>query len=176
MSVRIGRFGPVAQIGEGENVRYAGLQKGQLMDNITLEEALALFKFPRLLGQYEDKDVTIGVGRFGPYIRHNSAFVSLKKGEDDPGTITLEQAITRIEEKRTADRNKIIADFGDGIQLLNGRFGAYIACNKVNYKLPKGTDYTTLTKEDCIAIMEDDKNKSNGSKTKKRTTKSESTN
>lgn len=176
VSVRIGRFGPVAQIGEGENVRYAGLQKGQLMDNITLEEALALFKFPRLLGQYEDKDVTIGVGRFGPYIRHNSAFVSLKKGEDDPGTITLEQAITRIEEKRTADRNKIIADFGDGIQLLNGRFGAYIACNKVNYKLPKGTDYTTLSKEDCIAIMEDDKNKSNGSKTKKRTTKSESTN
>ena len=175
VSVRIGRFGPVAQIGEGENVRYAGLQKGQLMDNITLEEALALFKFPRLLGQYEDVDVTIGVGRFGPYIRHNGVFVSLKKGEDNPGTITLEQAIERIEEKRTSDKNRIIADFGDGIQVLNGRYGAYIACDGVNYKLPKGTNASTLTKDDCMAIMANESNKSNGKKTKKSTTKKKST-
>ncbi|MBP3419483.1 MAG: type I DNA topoisomerase [Marinifilaceae bacterium] len=175
VSVRIGRFGPVAQIGEGENVRYAGLQKGQLMDNITLEEALALFKFPRHLGEFEESEVTIGVGRFGPYIRHNGEFVSLKKGEDDPGTITLEQAIERIEEKRSADKNKIIADFGDGMQLLNGRFGAYLCCNKVNYKLPKGTDATLLTKEDCMAIMADEKNKSNGKSSKKTTTKRKTT-
>lgn len=173
--VRIGRFGPVAQIGEGENVRYAGLQKGQLMDNITLEEALALFEFPRHLGDFEEKEVTIGIGRFGPYIRHNGEFVSLKKGEDDPGTITLEQAINRIKEKRATDKNKIIADFGDDIMLLNGRYGAYICCNKVNYKIPRGTDIQALTKEDCIAIMADEKNKSNGKSSKKATTKRKTT-
>ncbi len=174
VSVRIGRFGPVAQIGEGENVRYAGLQKGQLMDNITLEEALALFEFPRHLGKFEGKEVTIGVGRFGPYIRHDGQFVSLKKGEDDAGTITLEQAITRIEEKRTADKNRCIAEFDGGIQVLNGRFGPYITCDKVNYKLPKGTDASTLTKEDCLAIMADENNKSNGKKVKKSATKKKS--
>ena len=79
VSVRIGRFGPMAQIGEGEKVRYAGLQKGQLMETITLEEALILFKFPRKLGQYEDHEVAIGIGRFGPYIKHNNVYVSLKK-------------------------------------------------------------------------------------------------
>ena len=94
--VRIGRFGPMAQIGEGESVRYAGLLKGQLMETITLEEALDLFKFPRQLGEFEEKPVSIGIGRFGPYIKHNQLFVSLKKGIDDPGTITLETAIERI--------------------------------------------------------------------------------
>ena len=93
VSVRIGRFGPMAQIGEGESVRYAGLLKGQLMETITLEEALDLFKFPRQLGEFEEKPVSVGIGRFGPYIKHNQLFVSLKKGVDDPGTITLETAI-----------------------------------------------------------------------------------
>lgn len=94
--VRIGRFGPMAQIGEGESVRYAGLLKGQLMETITLEEALDLFKFPRQLGEFEEKPVSVGIGRFGPYIKHNQLFVSLKKGVDDPGTITLETAIERL--------------------------------------------------------------------------------
>ena len=129
VSVRIGRFGPMAQIGEGDTVRYAGLLKGQLMETITLEEALALFKFPRKIGQYEDKEVSIGIGRFGPYIKHNNVFVSLKKGVDDPGTITLETAIARIEEKRESDRNKLIHEFDNGVKVLNGRFGPYIAYN-----------------------------------------------
>ena len=154
VSVRIGRFGPMAQIGEGENVRYAGLLKGQLMETITLEEALGLFKFPRKIGQYEDKEVSIGIGRFGPYIKHNNAFVSLKKGEDDPGTITLETAIARIEEKRENDRNKLIRAFDNGVQILNGRFGPYISYNKSNYKIPKTQKAEELTLEKCMELIE----------------------
>ncbi len=111
VSVRIGRFGPMAQIGEGESVRYAGLLKGQLMETITLEEALDLFKFPRQLGEFEEKPVSVGIGRFGPYIKHNQLFVSLKKGVDDPGTITLETAIERINEKREIEKNRKIQEF-----------------------------------------------------------------
>lgn len=154
VSVRIGRFGPMAQIGEGENVRYAGLLKGQLMETITLEEALGLFKFPRKLGQFEDKDVSVGIGRFGPYIKHNSAFVSLKKGEDDPGTITLDTAIVRINEKRESDRNKLIKAFDNGVQVLNGRFGPYISFNKANYKIPKTLKAEELTLEKCMELIE----------------------
>lgn len=154
VSVRIGRFGPMAQIGEGENVRYAGLLKGQLMETITLEEALGLFKFPRKLGQFEDKDVSVGIGRFGPYIKHNSAFVSLKKGEDDPGTITLDTAILRINEKRESDRNKLIKAFDNGVQVLNGRFGPYISFNKANYKIPKTLKAEELTLEKCMELIE----------------------
>lgn len=165
VSVRIGRFGPVAQIGDGENIRYAGLQKGQLMETITLEEALALFKFPRQLGEYEGKAVTVAIGRFGPYIKHDQLFVSLKKGVDDPGTITLETAIERIDEKREMERNRRIKEFDNGIQVLNGRFGPYIAYNKVNYKIPKGQDATLLTLENCLEIIE------KSGDTKKKTTK-----
>ena len=154
VSVRIGRFGPMAQIGEGENVRYAGLLKGQLMETITLEEALGLFKFPRKLGLFEDKEVSVGIGRFGPYIKHNNAFVSLKKGEDDPGTITLETAILRIDEKREADRNKLIKAFDNGVQILNGRFGPYISYNKANYKIPKTVKAEELTLEKTMEIIE----------------------
>ncbi len=160
--VRIGRFGPMAQIGEGEKVRYAGLRKGQLMETITLEEALELFKFPRKLGTYEDQDVSIGIGRFGPYIKHHNVFVSLKKGEDDPGTITLETAIRRIEEKRESDRNKTIKTFSNGIQVLNGRFGPYINYEKKNYKIPKTQKAEELSLEACLAIIE----KENTKKTK----------
>lgn len=159
--VRIGRFGPMAQIGEGENVRYAGLRKGQLMETITLEEALELFKFPRKLGMYEDKEVSVGIGRFGPYIKHNNSFVSLKKGEDDPGTITLETAITRIEEKRESDRNKLIKAFDNGIQILNGRFGPYISYEKKNFKIPKTKQAAELSLEECMELIakEDTKKK-----------------
>ena len=137
VSVRIGRFGPMAQIGEGESVRYAGLLKGQLMETITLEEALDLFKFPRQLGEFEEKPVSVGIGRFGPYIKHNQLFVSLKKGVDDPGTITLETAIERINEKREIEKNRKIQEFENGAQILNGRFGPYITFNKVKYKIHK---------------------------------------
>lgn len=154
VSVRIGRFGPMAQIGEGENVRYAGLLKGQLMETITLEEALELFKFPRKLGLFEDKEVSVGIGRFGPYVKHNNAFVSLKKGEDEPGTITLDTAILRIEEKREADRKKLIKAFDNGAQILNGRFGPYIAYNKANYKIPKTVKAEELTLETTMEIIE----------------------
>ena len=165
VSVRIGRFGPMAQIGEGENVRYAGLLKGQLMETITLEEALDLFKFPRQLGEYEDKPVSVGIGRFGPYIKHNQLFVSLKKGVDEPGTITLETAIERIEEKREIERNRKIKEFDNGVQILNGRFGPYITFNKENYKIPKGQEADKLTFEETMAII------AKGNDTKKKTTK-----
>ena len=169
VSVRIGRFGPMAQIGEGEIVRYAGLLKGQLMETITLEEALGLFKFPRKIGQYEDKEVSIGIGRFGPYIKHNNVFVSLKKGEDDPGTITLETAIARIEEKRENDRNKMIKAFDNGIQILNGRFGPYISYNKTNYKIPKSLKAEELTLEKCMELIEKESPKKKSTTTKKKT-------
>lgn len=100
VSVRIGRFGPMAQIGEGEHVRYAGLLKGQLMETITLEEALGLFKFPRKIGQYEDKDVSIGIGRFGPYIKHNNVFVSLKKEKTIRGPSLSRQPFNALKKKR----------------------------------------------------------------------------
>lgn len=176
VSVRIGRFGPMAQIGEGENVKYAGLLKGQLMETITLEEALELFKFPRKLGLFEDKDVSVGIGRFGPYIKHNNAFVSLKKGEDEPGTITLDTAIQRINEKRESDRNKLIQSFDDGIQILNGRFGPYIAFNKKNFKIPKTKKADELTHEEALEIINKEdgkkpKTKKTGVKEEKKTTK-----
>ena len=146
VSVRIGRFGPIAQIGEGESVRYAGLLKGQLMETITLEDALALFKFPRKLGLYEDKEISIGIGRFGPYIRHNSIFVSLKKDIDDPATIDYDTAIVRIEEKRETDRKNTISIFESGIKVLNGRFGPYISFEKTNYE--------KLTEAECQELIE----------------------
>ncbi len=174
VSVRIGRFGPMAQIGEGENVRYAGLLKGQLMETITLEEALDLFKFPRQLGEFEDKPVSVGIGRFGPYIKHNQLFVSLKKGVDEPGTITLETAIERINEKREIEKNRKIKEFENGAQILNGRFGPYISFNKENYKIPKGQEAAALTYEETMAIIQkgnDTKKKPARKTTKKATAK-----
>ncbi|HEY5471068.1 MAG TPA: type I DNA topoisomerase [Bacteroidales bacterium] len=163
VSVRMGRFGPVAQIGDSgteEKPKYASLSKNQLLETITLEEALNLFRLPRSLGEYEGSDLVIGIGKFGPYIRYNSKFYSLKKGEDDPYTVTIERAIEIILEKADSDKKKVIKDFGD-IMLLNGRYGPYLTKDKLNFRLPKGTDAEKLTKEDCIKIIE------NGSKTKK---------
>ncbi|GHV61115.1 DNA topoisomerase 1 [Bacteroidia bacterium] len=153
--VRIGRYGPMAQIGEGETVRYAGLHKDQLMETVTLEEVMELFKFPRKLGPFEDKEVVVGIGRFGPYIRHDNKFVSLKKGVDDPQTIDLATAIERIGEKREADKSKYIKEFDNGMQVLNGRFGPYITYEKVNYKIPKTVDAKELTFENAQKIVAD---------------------
>ena len=158
--VRIGRFGPMAQIGDanddGEKPRFSALRHGQHIETITLEEALALFELPRNLGQYEGKDVVIGIGRFGPFIRHDNKFVSLKKGVDDPYTIDFETAIIRIEQKREDDRNKVIKTFPEdaNIQILNGRWGPYIANDKKNIRIPKNKDAAKLTYEECLEMIE----------------------
>lgn len=160
VSVRIGRFGPLAQIGEStedesDKPRFASLRKGQHIETITIEEALELFKLPRTLGQFEDKDVVIGIGRFGPYIRHNSKFVSLKKGVDDPLEIDLETAITRIETKREEDNKKLIKTFEqeEELQILNGRWGPYIKYQKKNFKIPKDKVAEELTFEECMVLI-----------------------
>ncbi len=153
--VKIGRFGPLAQIGATDNTekpRFASLLKSQHIESITLEEALELFKLPRDLGQYEGKNVIAAVGKFGPYINHNSKFVSLKK-EDNPLSISLERAIELILEKIEKDKNKIIKKFNDDLSLLNGRWGAYICYQKENYKIPKKLTVETLTQADCMKII-----------------------
>jgi DNA topoisomerase I len=156
VSVRMGRFGPVAQIGEqgnSEKPRFASLTKNQLLETITLEEALDLFRLPRSLGDYEGGEMVVGIGRFGPYIRYQSKFYSLARGVDDPYTITYERAIEIINEKNENDKKKVLKDFGD-IKLLNGRYGPYLTKDKLNFRLPKGTDAEKLTREDCISIIE----------------------
>ena len=159
--VRIGRFGPLAQLGEtdDEKKQFASLQKGQLIETITLDEALKLFELPRPVGTYENKEVVAAVGRFGPYIRFGTFFVSLKK-EDSPYTVTIGRAIELIEEKRQKEREKHIKTFEkEDIQILNGRYGPYIAHAGNNYKIPKGTDPATLTLEESQAIIDAQKDK-----------------
>jgi len=161
VSVRIGRFGPLAQLGnnDDEKKQFASLQKGQLIETITLEEALKLFELPRPVGSYEDKEIVAAIGRFGPYVRFGSEFVSLKK-EDNPYTVTLERAIELIEEKRKKEREKHIKTFEkEDIQVLNGRFGPYIAHAGNNYKIPKGSEPKELTLEECLAIIDSQKDK-----------------
>ncbi|HNY14849.1 MAG TPA: topoisomerase C-terminal repeat-containing protein, partial [Bacteroidales bacterium] len=162
VTVRMGRFGPVAQIGTSDNgnkPRYASLTKNQLLETITLEEALNLFRLPRSLGQHDGEDMVVGIGKFGPYVRFKGKFFSLKKGVDDPYTVTLERALEIISEKNEDDKKKVIHDFED-IRVLNGRYGPYIVQDKKNYRLPKGTEAEKLTKEDCILIIEkNDKSK-----------------
>lgn len=155
---RLARFGAVAQIGETngeEKPRYAQLRKGQNIESITIQEALDLFKLPRKIGLYEDKEVTVSVGRFGPYVLHNSKFYSLKKGVDDPYTVELERAVEIIIEKREKDKNKTISTFKEDADLmvLNGRWGPYISYKKENYKIPKGTDPKSLNYKDCMEII-----------------------
>jgi len=159
--VKIGRYGPLAQIGDTESEekpKFAGLRKEQSLQTITLEEALKLFDFPRELGNYEDKEVTVAIGRFGPYVKHDGKFISIKK-DDDPASISLDRAIELIEAKRLVEKNKLIKSFNDGeIQVLNGRYGPYLSIKKQNYKIPKDVVPENLTLEDCIKISEDPKN------------------
>lgn len=175
VSVRVGRFGPMAQIGnaddENDKRRYASLRHGQHVETITLEEALQLFELPRHIGEFEGKEVVIGIGRFGPYIRHNNAFISLKK-TDDPYTISLDIAIERIEEKRLADSQKVIKIFDEDadVRILNGRWGPYIAWGKKNVKIPKTTDPTTLTFADCQKLYEKQEASGDTTKNKKSST------
>lgn len=155
---RLARFGAVAQIGETngeEKPRYAQLRVGQNIESITLEEALELFKLPRTIGTFEDKDVVVSTGRFGPYVLHHSKFYSLRRGVDDPYTIELDRAIELINEKREKDKNKVISIFKEDkdLSVLNGRWGPYICYKKENYKIPKGTDPKALNYEDCMKIV-----------------------
>ncbi len=156
VSVRMGRFGPVAQIGNSEGSskpRFASLTKNLLIETITFEEALNLFRLPRTLGMHEGDEMIVGQGKFGPYIRFKNKFFSLKKGVDDPYSITYERALELIREKNENEKKKIIKDFGD-IQLLNGRYGPYLVKDKQNYRLPGGTTAEELTREECIKIIE----------------------
>ncbi len=162
VSVKMSRFGPVVQLGEAseeQKPRFANLRRDQLLETITLEEALALFALPRAVGTFEDSEMTVGVGKFGPYVKHAGKFYSLKRGVDDPYTITEERAAELIREKREGEKQKVISELGD-IMVLNGRYGPYIMHDKTNYRIPRGTDPHKLTREECLAIIE------KGSKTK----------
>ena len=159
VSVKIGRFGPLVQLGEGdteEKPQFASLLKGQSVSTITLEEALKLFEFPRTIGEYEGTDVTVAIGRFGPYIKHNNKFVSIPK-EYAPAAITLEEAIQLIVDKRDSETKKVVKTFAEDadMQILNGRYGIYIAYKKSNYKIPKTVkEPAELTYEECKEIIE----------------------
>lgn len=155
---RIGRFGPMVQIGSSEDEekpKFASLLDNQSIQTITLEQALDLFKLPRALGEYEGKEVTVAIGRFGPYVRYNNLFCSLKKNEgDDPMTIALDRAIVLIKEKIEAEKNKYIKQFDEdsSVQVLNGRYGPYIKIGKKNYKIPKDIEPKDLTLDQCKEI------------------------
>jgi DNA topoisomerase-1 len=155
--VRIGRYGPMVQIGDekedGEKAQFASLQNNQSIGSITIEEALALFKLPRTLGEYNSEIVKANAGRFGPYIQVGKVFVSIPKGEE-PMTIELDRAIELFVEKQIADANKLIKAFDSrpDVQLLNGRYGAYLKIGKDNFKLPKDTTPENLSLEECLHI------------------------
>lgn len=174
VSVKIGKYGPVVQLGETDSdqkPQFASLLKDQSVATLTLEQALKLFEFPRVIGSFEDSDISVAVGRFGPYIKHAGKFVSIPKTLT-PETITAEQAIKLIEDKRVEDKNKIVKTFenDDKLQVLNGRYGIYIAYNGANYKIPKNIDNPAdLSYEQCMEIVDSQKDKA--TKTTKRRTK-----
>lgn len=157
---RLGKFGPIAQIGEtveGSEVkpRFASLRKGQLIENLTLEDALELFKLPRIIGELEEKTMTVAIGRFGPYIKHDSKFYSLGK-EDDAYTVQTDRGIEIIFAKRKSDSEKLIKEFKENpdVKVLNGRFGPYIVADGKNVKIPKDKDPQSLTLEECLDLAE----------------------
>ena len=155
---RLGRFGPIVQIGEQEEEekpKFASLRTGQFIESITLEDALELFKLPREVGLFEELPMTVAVGRYGPYVKHDGKFVSLDK-EDDPMTITADRAIELIKAKRELDANRIIKTFDENedVQVLNGRWGPYIKVGKKNVKIPKDKEPADLTLEECIELAE----------------------
>ena len=160
VAVKIGRYGPVAQLGEAtsedneEKPQFASLRAGQHLETITLDEALDLFKLPRELGEYENKKVTVSIGRFGPYIRHDNKFVSLGK-QDDPFTVDLGRAVELIQLKREKDLKAVIKIYDEEpeLKVLNGRWGPYISFKKKNYKIPKKMKAEELSLEDCKKII-----------------------
>ena len=157
VSVKIGRYGPIVQIGSAEDddkPRFAQMKKGQTIETITLDEALELFRLPRSLGEFEGTEVSIGTGRFGPYIRHDKFYVSLS-GVADPLTITYDEAVKMIVSKREQESKKVLKSFPGNpeMEVMNGRYGAYIAYQGSNYKIPKNVDPSTLTVEECQEII-----------------------
>lgn len=170
VSVRIGKFGPLVQIGSAddeEKPRFASLRKGQMIETITFEDAMELFKLPKKVGMFEDKEMTVAVGRFGPYIRHNSAFYSLPKGVE-PLDVTEEEAIQIIKDKRQKDIEKVIRVFDENpeAQIEQGRWGPFIRFGKQNLKIPKGTEVEKITYEDVLKWAEQDPPKGKATKTK----------
>ena len=160
VSVKIGRYGPMIQLGDGEGEekpQFASLLKGQSVSTITLDEALKLFDFPRHIGEYEGADLTVAIGRYGPYVKFDGKFISIPK-EYSPAHLTLDEAVALIEEKRREEANRIVKTFDEDetVQILNGRYGVYIACGKNNYKIPKTVaDPSALTLEECREIIAD---------------------
>ncbi len=158
VSVKIGRFGPLVQIGDAdsdEKPQFASLLKNQSVSTITLDEALKLFEFPRSLGTYEGSDVTVAIGRFGPYVKHAGKFISIPK-DIAPAEITIEQAEELIKAKRDAENKKVVKIFTEDpdLQILNGRYGIYIAYKKNNYKIPRTVENPAeLTLEQCREII-----------------------
>ena len=157
VTVRVGKYGSFVQIGhrdDEDKPLFAGLLPGQKLDKITFEEAMDLFRLPRQLGETpEGEKVSANIGRFGPYVRYDNKFVSIKKDTYSPYEITLEEALELIKEKKIIDANRIIHTFDDGIQILNGRWGPYITDGNKNGKIAKDTDPKSLTHEECIEIL-----------------------
>ncbi len=158
VSARIGKYGPLVQMGtveDEEKPKFASLQPGQSIYSISLEAALELFQMPRALGQHNGEDVSVGIGRFGPFAKRGSVYASLKK-EDDPYKIDLDRAVFLIEEKEEIARNRIIKEFdGSDIQVLNGRYGPYLSDGKLNGKIPKDREPASLTLEEVVQLMEE---------------------
>ncbi|MDR2232723.1 MAG: DNA topoisomerase I, partial [Tannerella sp.] len=163
--VKIGRFGPIAQIGEarandkdGPKPRFATLLKTQSIETITLEEVLKLFDLPRTIGKFEGKEMTVGVGRFGPFVKHNDEYISIPK-QFNPLTIKDKEAIKLIEEKRARLNQKMIKTFDEDpeLKILNGRYGAYISYNGANYRIPKNRVPAELSMQDCLDIISKEK-------------------
>ncbi|WP_138476346.1 type I DNA topoisomerase [Dyadobacter bucti] len=171
VSVRIGKYGPYVQIGDVEDEekpKFASLQRGQLMENITLEEAFELFKLPRTVGMFEDSEMIVNVGKFGPYVKHDGKYVSLAK-TDDPMAVTEERLIEIITEKRQQDSNRTIKEFAEDkeAKVLNGKYGPYITFGKKNVKIPKGTDPASLTYEEVVKLAAETPDKPAGRGAKK---------
>lgn len=166
VSVRIGKYGPYVQIGDAEDEekpKFASLLKGQLMETIKLEEAMELFKLPRTVGNFEDGEMVVNIGKFGPYVKHGGKYYSLAK-TDDPMAVTEERLIEIIEEKRLAESNRTIKEFAENenAKVLNGRYGPYVAFEKRNLKIPKGTEPSSLTYADVLKLAEEQPEKPAG--------------
>ncbi len=164
LSVRMARFGPVAQLVDPNDPdakpKYAGLKPGQRLETITFEEALALFDLPRTLGTFENENVEVSIGRFGPYVKHKNKFYSLGK-KYDPYSITLGEAVEVIKNKREKDAQKIIKTFveDETVQILNGRWGPYIKVGKLNVKIPRDKDASSLSYKECLELINEAKEK-----------------
>ena len=177
VTVKIGRFGPVAQLGGpegGTKPRFAQLAAGQTLETITLEEALELFRLPRKLGMYEGQPVIIGAGKYGPYVSHKGSYVSIPK-DTDPMKITFEQAVIMMHRKHMEEAERHLKSFSEDteLEILNGRYGPYLAYNGTNYRLPKALHERVkdLTYEECMQIINEQGEKPAPKTTKRRFTR-----